>query len=39
MTEQEVLTALTQEYEKEYFLSGRIDMTLYETDCVFSGAC
>lgn len=32
----EALRALREEYEKEYFLSGEVDLSLYEDDCVFA---
>jgi hypothetical protein len=25
-----------EEYDKEYFLSGEVDLSLYEDDCVFA---
>ena len=36
LTEEEALQSLRDEYEREYFLSGEIDMSLFEEDCLFS---
>jgi len=36
MTQDEALERLTKEYANEYFLSGEVDLSLYEDDCVFA---
>ena len=36
LTEEEALQSLRDEYERAYFLSGEIDMSLFEEDCLFS---
>ena len=36
VTQEEALERLKEEYVKEYFLSGEMDLSLYENDCVFA---
>ncbi len=36
VSEEEALERLKEEYVKEYFLSGEMDLSLYENDCVFA---
>jgi hypothetical protein len=37
LTADEMLKRLQGEYEKEYFISGDMDLSLYTDDCVFAG--